>query len=260
MYVVGKVGVASLDLRTERRRDQVLSEATYICFQAWLDKHHGLDHVIVISSIPAIYNNFATLEAAVNVTGGEIQDDLLDHWRAAEHQKERKKFFQLLFNYAHAAKTRVTIISGDVHIGALGCIQHSKFLKESNAGCINSLITSAVVNCPPPTFAVSALKLNAGEEDKVSSKMKAGLCKFPPQKKTYYIGHRNFLSCVTGDDRSIFCKWFAETKESRKYELHIAGWGKKLPADQHLVFEGVISASVNLLASAGGKGLKNIFQ
>lgn len=144
----------------------------------------------------------------MNVTGGRLLDDIKDHWRAAGHDKERGYFFTKLFDWAHQTKSRVCLISGDVHIGATGCVYHTKYMKESNSGCLNrytllpkpsqlqpctdhlcascspsaffwekqnlilwffSLITSAIVNVPPPDYVPKTLELNAAFKDKVTS-------------------------------------------------------------------------------------------
>lgn len=43
----------------------------------------------------------------MNVTGGRLLDDIKDHWRAIEHHKERRYFLNMLFDWAHNAKSRV---------------------------------------------------------------------------------------------------------------------------------------------------------
>jgi hypothetical protein len=214
MYVVGDVGIANLDLRTERSKKVVCADATYQCLQAWLDQHHDLAHLIVVSSIPICYNDFSLTETTMSITGGEMLDDLLDHWRAKDHQKERKMFIKMLFEYANTSNTRVTIISGDVHIGAIGAMHHKKYLKRSNAGEINCLITSAIVNNPPPSTFVDFLSLSAGQPEKVDSKIVSGLCKFQPRKKWYYIPNRNFMIGEETTAQDIFCHWIAENAEN----------------------------------------------
>lgn len=57
-------------------------------------------------------------------SGAEIEDDLLDHWRSKEHEDERKMLLKKLFDFANSSSTRITIISGDVHVGAVGVCNH----------------------------------------------------------------------------------------------------------------------------------------
>jgi len=209
-YSMGNTAILNLDLRTERRKDQVMTEETYVALQQWLDAHTGFTHVIVVSSIPICYIHFNISEGILKRTGGEPLDDLLDHWKSSYHSKERKKFLNMLLDWAHLSKTRITIISGDVHIGAVGTIHHKKYLKKSNAGEINCLITSAVVNVPPPATAVHALSVKAGLVDHVDPSIRSALCKFGPRNRDYLIPSRNFLTAVGSDAGDIFCHWVTE--------------------------------------------------
>ena len=47
-------------------------------------------------------------------------DDTLDHWDAGSHLKERKAFVKRLQHLARARRLRVSFISGDVHVCAVG--------------------------------------------------------------------------------------------------------------------------------------------
>lgn len=109
----------------------------------------------------------------------ELLDDLEDHWAAAVHKKERNDLIRRLQAFAKEKKVRVTILSGDVHLAAvgrfftrvkdkipqekdhrymvnvvscfalavygwLGCILRSMFC------CFSFQISSAITNAPPP--------------------------------------------------------------------------------------------------------------
>jgi len=178
------------------------------------DFNGELDQLIVILSIPAVYNDFSAIESLIKGRGMEIEDDLLDHWRAAEHNEERIKLFQKLFNFAIKNHTRITLISGDVHIGALGLLEDEKGLKKSNTASINSLITSAIVNVPPDGTLVSVLEYNALSIESITTKendkYRASLVKFPPHKRDIYIGNRNLLELIGTTNHGIICNWISE--------------------------------------------------
>jgi len=250
MYTIGDVAIASLDLRTERALGQVCRPETYECLKVWLDApdHSNFSHLIVVSSIPICYNDFSTVEAAMGVTGGEMLDDLLDHWRAKDHQKERKVLIKLLFDFAEKTNTRVTIISGDVHIAATGAMHHKKLLKKSNAGEINCLITSAIVNAPPPEAFVSTLSLSAGTPEHIDKKVKSGLCKFLPKKKWYYIPNRNFLVVEETAARDLFCRWVSESPIAADSDniLVIAAWAQGAKPDQVIEDESALTTLGNM--------------
>lgn len=46
--------------------------------------------------------------------------DLEDHWAAAVHKAERNHFVQRLQTLAYSKQVRITILSGDVHLAAVG--------------------------------------------------------------------------------------------------------------------------------------------
>jgi len=128
MYRIDGLGVACLDLRSERKRTRVCSEATYECFKQWLAQNEGIDHLYLVLSIPIVYNDFDVLEKAIDSTGlgKELEDDLKDHWRTFDHREERLNLLKLLLEVAEAGKFRITILSGDVHIGCAGVIYDRK--------------------------------------------------------------------------------------------------------------------------------------
>lgn len=43
-----------------------------------------------------------------------------DHWAAAVHKAERNHFVQRLQTLAYSKRVRITILSGDVHLAAIG--------------------------------------------------------------------------------------------------------------------------------------------
>jgi len=211
LCIVNRIGIAAVDIRTERKPHLVLTEESYNAIFAWLNENSdNMDHLFIISSIPIIYNDFAALEKAIKGKGVSIEDDLLDHWRAGPHNEERVQFLAKLFDWANDSQTRIAFLSGDVHIGAVGCAIHKEYAEKSNAGVINSLISSAIVNKPPPKGAVQMLHVNAGTLEKVNSNIKAGLVRFPPDRKDFYIRDRNFLEILGTRDGGFICTWISE--------------------------------------------------
>jgi hypothetical protein len=50
----------------------------------------------------------------------EILDDLMDGWAAAVHTEEKLAFVRMLQEAALSRRFRVTILSGDAHVGGVG--------------------------------------------------------------------------------------------------------------------------------------------
>lgn len=92
--------------------------------------------------------------------GVEILDDLDDHWTAKHHKDERNWFIQELQELAAEKSVRVTILGGDVHLGAFGQFYSNKKLrlpKDRDHRYMPNIISSAIVNGPPPDIMADIL-------------------------------------------------------------------------------------------------------
>jgi hypothetical protein len=92
--------------------------------------------------------------------GVEILDDLDDHWTAKHHKDERNWFIQELQELATIKSVRITILSGDVHLGAVGQFYSNKALgvpKDQDHRYMPNVISSAIVNTPPADIVADAL-------------------------------------------------------------------------------------------------------
>ncbi|KAI4744010.1 hypothetical protein E4T50_05636 [Aureobasidium sp. EXF-12298] len=87
--------------------------------------------------------------------GVEILDDLDDHWTAKHHKPERNWFIQELQELAASKSVRITILGGDVHLGAVGQFYTKKKLgvpKDRDHRYMPNVVSSAIVNTPPPNI------------------------------------------------------------------------------------------------------------
>ncbi|KAF2764776.1 hypothetical protein EJ03DRAFT_281401, partial [Teratosphaeria nubilosa] len=185
-----RVAFLGLDCRTERMRDEILSQETYdIVFDRIrheLGAKEGeegrgagqgeIAHLIVLLGVPIAYPRLNFLEniltskmmdpvkalGRAGMLGGfvnkfdggvEILDDLDDHWTAKHHKDERNWFVQELQDLAAETSVRITILSGDVHLGAIGQFYSKKTLgvqKDKDFRYMPNVVSSAIVNTPPP--------------------------------------------------------------------------------------------------------------
>lgn len=174
-----KVAFLGLDCRTERMRDEILSQGSYdIIFDRCRAEIISGDtkHLIVLLGVPIAYPRLNFLEniltsrimdpikaiGRTGILGGfvnkfdggvEILDDLDDHWTAKHHKAERNWFIQELQELAAEKSVRVTILGGDVHLGAIGQFYTNKKLgvpKDCDHRYMPNVISSAIVNTPPP--------------------------------------------------------------------------------------------------------------
>lgn len=87
-------------------------------------------------------------------------DDLDDHWTAKNHKAERKTVMEDLQDLAADRSVRVTILSGDVHLAAIGQFYSNPKLelaKHKDFRYMPNVISSAIVNTPPPDLMADVL-------------------------------------------------------------------------------------------------------
>ena len=100
----------------------------------------------------------------------ELLDDLNDHWCANTHKPERNWLVLELQKLALEMHVRITFLSGDVHLAAVGCLfTHAKKLgralpAEEDHRYMLNVITSAIVNTPPPAGAAAMVAMLGGNK------------------------------------------------------------------------------------------------
>lgn len=181
------VAFLALDCRTERMKNQVLSLDT--CDMA-LERcrkeiiEGETKHLIVLLGVPIAYPRMNWLENVLTsramdpvkamgrygvLKGGflnrfdggvEVLDDLDDHWTAQHHKEERNEFIKELQDLAAERSVRITILGGDVHLGAIGQFYSNpklKIPKDRDHRYMPNVISSAIVNTPPPEMLADVL-------------------------------------------------------------------------------------------------------
>ena len=205
-----RLTLAALDMRSERSITQVLSKQSWREFEAWLNAEAPA-HLIIMSSIPVVHPNYSSLEQFADFFNAEITDDLRDHWHSRAHKQERLELIHLLLKYSEAKKCRVTIVSGDVHVGAVGMIHSTRNAASKNANVIIQLTSSAIVHPAPPKPVLFFHKLASRNTESVDRGITAEMMEFPATNRQQFIGERNWLSLdCDADSTTISANWYAE--------------------------------------------------
>lgn len=195
------IALLGLDCRTERKLDEIVLPATYKTvfsrLQQEIDSSNGeITHLLVMLGVPMLYPRLVWLEYLLSSAimkpvrkiaekgvinkglvnefdgGVEVLDDLNDHWCARHHKHERNKLILDLHEFAAKNGVRITLLSGDVHLAAVGRLRskihhnpgyHLLDPKGVEAGneenihfpqrdprLIFNVISSAITNAPPP--------------------------------------------------------------------------------------------------------------
>ncbi|KAK3329601.1 hypothetical protein B0H66DRAFT_526984 [Apodospora peruviana] len=186
MMLGSKVALLAVDARTERKRDEVVSKETWeiIMNRCYKELEKGkVEHLLVLLGVPIAYPRLVWLEniltsrlmdpikalGKVGLLGGflnrfdggvEVLDDLDDHWTAKNHKHERSIVIEDLQDLAAGKSIRVSILSGDVHLAAIGQFFSNQKLgvpKHKDFRYIPNVISSAIVNTPPPDLMADIL-------------------------------------------------------------------------------------------------------
>ncbi|SPN97156.1 uncharacterized protein DNG_00672 [Cephalotrichum gorgonifer] len=180
-----RMAFLGIDARTERTRHQVNYPETYklifdrVSAELAAAKHAGqpITHLMILLGVPIAYPRLSWLEnifssplmgpakflnrrfgfggSFFNKFDGSVDllDDLDDHWTARTHKSERKYLIESLQEVAGAHNARITILSGDVHLAAVGRFYSDVRLRipaRADKRYMPNIISSAIVNKPPP--------------------------------------------------------------------------------------------------------------
>ena len=184
-----RMAFCGIDARTERTRKQVNYPETYnLIFQRLRQEFSSangeIKHLILLLGIPIAYPRLAWLENILQspiiapikllnkrfgLVGGlfnkfdgkvDLLDDLDDHYTARQHKHERKQLILRLQELSKEFSIRITILGGDVHLGALGrfySIPKSRVPAEQDHRYMANIISSAITNKPPPAAVANLL-------------------------------------------------------------------------------------------------------
>ncbi|KAK4457618.1 hypothetical protein QBC42DRAFT_317422 [Cladorrhinum samala] len=187
-----RIAFLGIDARTERTRHQINYPETYDAIFSRLKEELSaaassgkpFKHLILLLGVPIAYPRLTWLEnifsspliapikllnRRVGLGGSffnsfdgsvDLLDDLDDHYTARTHKRERNKLIERLQSLAAEFSIRVTILGGDVHLAALGRFYanpHLNIPTENDYRYIANVVSSAIVNKPPPTAVANLL-------------------------------------------------------------------------------------------------------
>jgi PhoD related phosphatase len=209
---IGAFGLLILDLRSERAQSQVMSANAWARVFEALDQQQGLQHLLVMASIPVIHPDTAFIERALDVIPGrqDLEDDLHDQWSSYNHKTERLRLIHRLLDFADATGTRVTLLSGDVHVAALGVVTSDRRpVRQVYANVINQLTSSPIVHPPAPTVVRYFLEQVGKLTQELDRGVRAEMQTFPGTGYRF-IGARNWLALEFDDRGRIWANWHIE--------------------------------------------------
>ncbi|NOI14211.1 alkaline phosphatase D family protein [Vibrio hepatarius] len=207
-----------LDNRAQRTLKQVMSKNQWNLVIEYL-KNLESDNLLVLSAVPVVYRDFSFAENTLDTTPWEeeLTDDLKDHWRAKEHEGERSRLIMRLLDYSQSSKRRTVILSGDVHVGALGVIRDSRDKQQRS---VHQVISSAIVH-PAPSYmqwlGVCAITNDRTEYLDENNQVAADMLR--PYGSDKYIRVRNFATLLEGTDGKLWVNWRTENDDTPAFPI-----------------------------------------
>ncbi|OMJ21159.1 hypothetical protein AYI70_g3643 [Smittium culicis] len=231
-YFGPKISILGADTRFERNLEYVISEKTYDeIFNRLRQLPASVKHLHVITGVPIIYPRLTVVENTLSLMSKysvtkfsifqkdgalatisnqfgepELLDDLNDHWTADIHKKERANFVIRLQEVSRIQRIRVSFVAGDVHCAGAGrfATDVGKMLPENDYRFMPQIISSAVMNVPPPNAVIRMAHYSAKKymldsytnEEMYTMFEKDVNGKNPPNNNKKLLGRRNFSSFV----------------------------------------------------------------
>lgn len=212
----GSWALVAPDLRGNRTDRQILGRQNLTAVLDWVD---GLGasgravlprHLLVMTSLPVMYPSFALLETGLGFVPGaqDLEDDVRDHWTSRPHREERLRLVHRLLSFSRRTGCQVTLLSGDVHVGAVSTITQSGG-PQQEAVQMTQLISSALVNAPPPASALFFLKHALSLQESIDDGIRGAMVTFQNSSETF-VARRNWLSLEPDDQGRIWARLFVE--------------------------------------------------
>lgn len=219
-FRAGPVGVVVPDLRSERTRERLMGEAGWGAFEAGLEALAGCGHVLVMSSVPLVNADMSWLERVLVAVPGhsDLEDDLRDQWQSYTHRDEWRRMLATLAAFSARTGARVTSLSGEIHLGALGLV-------EGDGGVrIHQLTSSGIVHTPPPAYAVTGYELLGRHSTTLEPGLSVRLLPIPGHGRRY-LRERNWLSLDLAGDGRFGAGWNTERGTAGRFEVASGGNG-----------------------------------
>jgi hypothetical protein len=220
-FRAGTVGVVAPDLRSERTRGRVMGPAGWRDLEAALEGLAGCRHLLLMSSVPLVNADISWLERALVAVPGhsDLEDDLRDQWQSYTHREEWRRMLELLVRFSARTGARVTSLSGEIHMGALGLVEG-----RGGAVVIHQLTSSGIVHAPPPRAAAEVYELLGRHGTRLGPGLRARLVPIPGHGRRY-LRERNWLLLEAAGDGRFEAAWRTERGEAGRLEVGVAGNG-----------------------------------
>ncbi len=163
------------DTRSQRTERQVMASGQWKMLKDWLQAREGatanggVRHLLFVAPIPVVYMRMRAGSESLGGLAG-LRDDLIDQWESGRHRGERARLIMTLLEHQNLSNSAVTIVSGDVHLGARALIRSRNplhVLPGHTEAQIEQITSSGIVHPPPSWLQYLGLRTlgNVGPDD-----------------------------------------------------------------------------------------------
>ena len=212
-YRIGDVGIIVPDMRSDRTPTQVMNTANHAWLGQALDRCADCRQVLVMTSVPLLhadlsfFERFTVIERLLAKMRAlpQQRDDLIDQWRSIGHRDECGRLLRRLVDFSAATGARVTMLSGEIHLGARGVVRDGEV-------AIDQLTSSGIVSPPPPTLITRLFDLLSRGRLRMGAGLSAEILPIPGLGQRY-LNARNWLELTISNDGAVEAAWHAEGRE-----------------------------------------------
>jgi hypothetical protein len=220
-FNIGKNLFLLLDARSNRNHQngKILGDKQLANIENFLNsiEKDQIENMLVVTGLPLIqFTGFLFkrdwLEKNI--------DDLKDNWTSSNNINEFKKFMQLIFSFKEKTNTKITFLSGDIHVASCG-----KIINENNQEILQ--ITSSGIVTMYPTWLVT---IGTSVEGTIpfDGGYTGELIKIDKRDEIHQIFkgiviyNRNF-AIININNNNLSCRWIGEENFSILYKkIYIA--------------------------------------
>lgn len=198
---LGPLGIVAPDLRSERRLDRVMGDAGWRWLERTLDGMRDCRRLLLMLSVPLVNLDLSWLERLFRLVPGEpsFQDDLRDQWMSHVHREEWRRMAGALCGFAADSGVPVTIVSGEIHLAALGRLEH-------DGVAVDQLISSGIAHPPPPRGFARALGWLARGARAPAPGFTVRMLELPGTGRRY-LDARNWLELAVSAEGDLAAAW-----------------------------------------------------
>lgn len=170
------------DLRSERRRNRVMSEAGWRAVETLAPSG---DHTLMVSSVPLLGPRLSLLERVMGLIPKmqHYEDDLRDQWQSHAHRESWRRMLRAVLRMRRSGP--VTVVSGEIHLATRAEMGPAGSL-------IHQLVASGISHRAPPRGYARGLGWFAGLGEAPLADHPIRIMPLPGQRQRY-IAERNFL-------------------------------------------------------------------